>query len=225
MGLKMLSLHLDRVSDITFEASEEIEISNNSLEFKGEFKCKDLTFSYSDSKHNIFTDLSFKIKQGETVALIGKSGCGKSTLLNVLLRIHQPKSGVFDIDDTDVHTLGLPTYRANIAAVGQDDSLISGTILESIVFFSETPYVERIEQCAKIASIYDEIMSFPMRFNTLIDNMGSALSGGQKQRLLIARAIYQNPKILFLDKATNHIEPKTQKRVNEHVVKNLKSQK
>jgi ATP-binding cassette subfamily B protein RaxB len=150
------------------------------------------------------------VKSGESVVIVGKSGGGKSTLFNIFLGVYKPISGSFFVDGIDVNKIGLPTYRSYIAAVSQDDKLLSGTIADNISFFSGNPDYTFIEECAKVAAIYDDIMSMPMTFNTLIGNMGSALSGGQKQRILIARALYKKPQILFLDEATSHLDPNTE---------------
>jgi ATP-binding cassette subfamily B protein RaxB len=119
----------------------------------------------------------------------------------------------------NIEDIGLATFRHFISAVGQEDRLLSGTIADNISFFAGTPNQEKIAECAKIAAIYDDILSMPMKFNTLIGNMGSALSGGQKQRILIARALYKNPKVIFLDEATSYLDPETEIAVSQSIKK------
>jgi ATP-binding cassette subfamily B protein RaxB len=210
MEFKMLALHLDRISDIAFQEKEDIDLPKKNIDIKGNFECKSISFSYSSSEPLILEDLSFNVRAGESVVIVGKSGGGKSTLFNIFLGIYKPISGTFFVDGMDISNIGLPTFRSFIAAVSQDDTLLSGTIADNISFFSGNPDQAFIEECAKISAIYDDVMSMPMKFNTLIGNMGSALSGGQKQRVLIARALYKKPQILFLDEATSHLDPDTE---------------
>ncbi|MFT5521683.1 MAG: ATP-binding cassette subfamily B protein RaxB, partial [Enterobacterales bacterium] len=117
-------------------------------------------------------------------------------------------------DGVNIHKLGVKNYRNVIAAVMQDDQLLSGSIAENISFFDPEFKFNEIESCAKMAAIHNDIMAMPMSYNSLIGDMGSSLSGGQKQRLLLARALYKKPKILFLDEATSHLDTQLEKDVN-----------
>ncbi|MFT5758971.1 MAG: ATP-binding cassette subfamily B protein RaxB [Alteromonadaceae bacterium] len=108
-------------------------------------------------------------------------------------------------------------YRSQVAAVMQDDQLLSGSMSDNISFFDEQVDHDWLEQCAKLAAIHDEIIQMPMEYNSLIGDMGTSLSGGQKQRVLLARALYKKPKILFLDEATSHLDVKLESIVNQAI--------
>ena len=118
------------------------------------------------------------------------------------------------IDDTPIQEFGLNNYRALSASVMQDDTLLSGSILDNIAFFDEQIDRARVYQVAKLAYIHDVIATLPMGYETLVGDMGSTLSGGQKQRILLARALYKQPKFLFLDEATSHLDCDNEKNIN-----------
>jgi ATP-binding cassette subfamily B protein RaxB len=113
--------------------------------------------------------------------------------------------------------LGLRAWRDMIGTVMQDDQLFAGSIIDNISFFDATPDLHWVEECARIASVHDEISAMPMGFHTLIGDMGTSISGGQKQRLLLARALYKRPKILLLDEATSALDVDRERLVNQAV--------
>ncbi|EPH7715897.1 cysteine peptidase family C39 domain-containing protein [Neisseria gonorrhoeae] len=162
-------------------------------------------------------NVSFKIGRGESLALIGRSGCGKSTLLDILSGNLPPESGKVMINGHDIYSLP-PRFIRNLSAmVRQDDVLFAGSIAENICFFDTEPDRGKIEHCACLAMIREEISAMPMGYETLIGDMGSALSGGQKQRIVLARALYCEPKILFLDEAASHLDIANEKAVNANL--------
>ena len=137
-----------------------------------------------------------------------------------MLGLLLPSDGEVLVDGMPLQQLGLANYRRQIAAVMQDDQLLSGSIRDNIVFFEEQPDMARVLECAQMAAVHQDIEQMPMGYNSLIGDMGSALSGGQKQRILLARALYRQPRILFMDEATSHLDTKTESYVS-NAIKNL----
>lgn len=146
------------------------------------------------------------------MAIIGGSGCGKTTLVKLLLGLLTPSEGTIRIGGHDLHKLGPRNVRAVIGVVMQDDQLFAGSIADNIGFFDTDFDLERIE-----AAVHEDIAAMPMGYHSLIGDMGSSLSGGQKQRIILARALYRQPKLLFLDEATSHLDVTRERLVNEAV--------
>jgi ATP-binding cassette subfamily B protein RaxB len=216
---RMLSLHFERLGDIALTAKEQIypehereqQLLDGSLELRG------IDFSYSDVTKPVLQDINLIIEPGKSVALVGPSGCGKTTLMKVMLGLLQPSKGEVLVDGMPLPQVGLANYRRQIAAVMQDDQLLSGSIRDNIVFFEEQYDMSRVVECTQIAAVHRDIEQMPMGYNSLIGDMGSALSGGQKQRILLARALYRQPKILFMDEATSHLDSKTESYVSKAI--------
>ncbi|MGH9566465.1 MAG: peptidase domain-containing ABC transporter, partial [Candidatus Angelobacter sp.] len=210
---RMLSLQVQRLSDIV---SAEPEHLSDDLPPEGgapsSIEVHALSFRYSDAEPWLLQDVDLRVSPGECVAITGPSGAGKSTLLKLMAGLLQPQQG-------DVLIAGHSVCRGRAAVLGrvgfvlQDDSLFAGSITENIAFASDEPDFARVQECARLACIDDEILAMPMGYNTLIGDMGSALSGGQQQRLLLARALYQQPALLILDEATSHLDVPTEQRI------------
>jgi ATP-binding cassette subfamily B protein RaxB len=179
-----------------------------------------LTFRYSPLERPVLENLSFTIEPGEIVAIVGASGCGKTTLMKVMLGLLKPEKGEVIIAGQDIHRVDPQGYRGLIGTVMQDDSLFAGSLLDNITFFDPVVDTQRAMSAAAIAAIHDDIARMPMQYNTLIGDMGSSLSGGQRQRVILARAFYKQPKILFLDEATSHVDVMQEKAIND-VLKQL----
>lgn len=218
---KMLGLHLERVSDIALTEKDH-KGSSRKLKhnIQGELTVQNLFYSYSEeanASNYIFSDVNFSIKEGDSVAIYGSSGVGKTTLLKLLLGLHKPSSGSILIDGIPLDKLDIDYFRSQIGTVMQEDTLFSGTISDNIAFGDSSQNIEKIVKCSKLAQIHEEITKMPMGYNSLVGDMGSILSGGQKQRVLLARALYRNPKILFLDEATSHLDIETERKVSEAI--------
>jgi ATP-binding cassette subfamily B protein RaxB len=147
------------------------------------------------------------------VALTGPSGAGKTTLLKLLLGILQPTEGEVRYGGVPLAQLGLANVRTRIGTVMQEDALLSGSLADNITFFDDAPNSARIEACARLAQLHEEIVRMPMGYHTQVGDLGSGLSGGQKQRLLLARALYRRPAVLALDEATSHLDTDNERAV------------
>ncbi|MBM7037739.1 peptidase domain-containing ABC transporter [Vibrio ulleungensis] len=214
--IKMLSVHLERLADIALTPTETAHSGIPLIQnVNGQLCIHNISYRYSDSEPPAFTELSFTINAGDSIAITGPSGCGKTTLVKCLMGLLTPSSGTITIDGSDIHSID--NYREQIAAVMQDDHLVSGSIADNVAFFDPNLDRDWLVECATMANVHDDIMTMPMNYNTLIGDMGAALSGGQKQRVLLARALYRRPKILFLDEATSHLDVANEAIVNENI--------
>ena len=213
---RLLSLHLDRLSDIIFSEEEAVEdASETPLNLKGEIELETVSFRYSDTDRWILEDFSLSLEPGSMTTLTGLSGGGKTTLLKLILGLYQPTSGQILVDGQPMSELGIQNWRSQIGVVMQDDKLLSGTIADNISFFDPEMDMKKVVEAAKKAQIHDEIAAIPMNYTAMVGDMGSILSGGQKQRVLLARALYHDPKVLFLDEGTANLDSKTEKIIVE----------
>jgi ATP-binding cassette, subfamily B, bacterial CvaB/MchF/RaxB len=211
--LKMLRLQGERLADIVLTAPEA-DSAASPRELDGGLELRELRFSYADGEPEVLRGLNLKIEPGESVAIVGPSGCGKTTLLKLMLGVHAPTSGEVLVGGVPLGRAGLRAWRDHVGVVMQDEPLFSGSIVDNISFFSAEPDLVWVQECARVAAVHDEILAMPMGYHTLIGDMGAALSGGQKQRLLLARALYKRPKILFLDEATSSLDVERERAVN-----------
>ncbi|EWH09295.1 putative toxin secretion ABC transporter ATP-binding subunit/permease [Catenovulum agarivorans DS-2] len=214
---KMLGLHLNRLSDIT-ATNPEIEQNYqnlNKIDISGCIEAKQLAYRYAESEPDVFCDLDLKINAGESVVFIGASGCGKSTLLKCLMGLIKPSQGEILVDGKPLKSLA--NYRNQIAAVMQDDQLLSGSILDNVTCFDSQVDMQKAVACLQFACLWEEVSHMPMQLNTLVGDMGTSLSGGQKQRVILARALYKQPKILFMDEATSHLDEVNERQINENI--------
>lgn len=221
--VKMLSLHGERLADIVLTDQEKIEKyildDNYSSEKLGniDIKVNSLKFRYSDEDPWIIDNITLNIPEGQSIAIIGSTGCGKTTFINILLGNLNAEHGDIIIGEQNIKNIGFGKLRGLTSYVAQDDVLFAGSIQENISFFDHLAEQKWIEECAKMASIHEEIMAMPMGYQTLVGDMGNILSGGQKQRVILARALYKKPKILFLDEATSHLDIIKEKEINDMI--------
>ena len=135
-------------------------------------------------------------------------------MVNLLLGTFHPQEGHITADGVPLAQIGIDRWRQGVATVMQDDTLFAGSISDNIGFFDIHPDFERMIQCARMAALHDDIEKMPMGYQTLVGDMGTVLSGGQKQRLLLARALYKQPRVLILDEATSHLDIASEAQVN-----------
>ena len=193
----------------------EPEIINGQLEnqLSGEIKVSNLNFTYPETGIKAISDVSFTIEQGKTLAIIGRTGSGKSTLANLLLRMYDTDSGSIQYDATDLKQLKIDSLRQQIGFVPQQVFLFSDTIARNIAFGLDEMDMPRVEQAAKDAAVYENIIAFEEGFETAIGERGIMLSGGQKQRVSIARALVKDPQILIFDDCLSAVDTKTEEEI------------
>jgi len=210
------SASMERLN-VIFDEEPEIFDSKDVVDketVNGEIEFKNVCFKYPDSSEYALKNINFKIPQGSTLAIIGKTGSGKTTLINILLRLYNTEEGEILVDNININKLPLKTLRENIGYVPQDNFLFSSTIEDNIAFaFENNIDHEEVVKAAKIAEVYDNIMDFPNKFNTILGERGVTLSGGQKQRTAIARALIKNPSILILDDSLSAVDTQTEERI------------
>jgi ATP-binding cassette subfamily B protein RaxB len=211
-------VHLDRVSEIASsddpESEEQLVYTGSSLEFSS-LELRAITFRYAPEDTPVFADASFTIRRGDRVAIVGPTGQGKTTLLKIMLGISRAERGTVLLNGAPLQTAQLREYRSIIAVVSQDDVLYSGSILDNITFFDPVGDPDRAMQAAISAHIHEDIFRLPMKYQSLVGDMGSVLSGGQKQRLILARALYRQPQLLFMDEGTSHLDIETERRIHQ----------
>ena len=189
--LKMLGLHSERLADIALTPPEQDTAEGNLPEHDlahlvPSLEIRDLSFRYGEGEPWVLRHANLKIEAGESLAVTGPSGAGKTTLLKVLLGILPPSEGQVLYGGIPIRQLGLSNVRRRIGTVMQDDVLLTGSLADNISFFDVLADAPRIEACARLARLHDEVVAMPMGYHTLVGDLGTGLSGGQKQRLLLA---------------------------------------
>ena len=217
LEFRILSLHLERLSDIALTALEKGHDQPLSYgrPILGRIELRHVSFRYAESEPFVLENVNLTVEPGEFITIMGPSGGGKTTLVKVMLGLLEPTSGEILIDGIPLSAVGARTFREQVAAVMQEDHLLSGSIADNICFFDPDYDQEKLMQCTRLAGIFDEIMAMPMTFNSLVGDMGNSLSGGQKQRVLLARALYREPRILFLDEGTAHLDIDNERLIDE----------
>jgi ATP-binding cassette subfamily B multidrug efflux pump len=206
-----------RINEFLQTQPEIISLSSEKIKLKGGIEFKDVSFTYPDTGIQAIKNISFKVEPGQFIAIIGRTGCGKSTIANLLMRMYDADKGTILIDNKKVEELNLNAYRDQIGFVPQEVFLFSDTIFNNIAFGLSTVESNQVEQAAKDAALYDNIIGFEKTFETMIGERGITLSGGQKQRLSIARALIKEPQILIFDDCLSAIDTQTE----EEILNNL----
>ena len=185
----------------------------------GSVEFRHLTFRYPDGEYDVLQDISFTIRPGESVGIVGKTGAGKTALVDLLLRTYNVPDGTLFVDGKDVNTLSIHSVRAACAYVPQDNFLFSDTIAHNIGFGVDDASPEMIDHAASLADVRDNIVDFKDGYETVLGERGVTVSGGQKQRISIARALLKNAPILILDDSVSAVDTRTEK----IILDNLKS--
>ncbi|MBR5271176.1 MAG: ABC transporter ATP-binding protein [Clostridia bacterium] len=189
---------------------EDVEGATALENIKGDVSFNNVTFSYEENSPIILENVSFDVKQGESIALVGPTGAGKSTIINLLSRFYDLNSGTITIDGQDIKKATLKSLRSQMGIMLQDSFLFSGTIKENIRYSKLDATDEEIIEASKAVCAHDFIMQFSDGYDTIVTEGGSSLSSGQKQLIAFARALLADPKILILDEATSSIDTETE---------------
>jgi ATP-binding cassette subfamily B protein RaxB len=216
---RLLSVHLDRLSDIVCEPRENVMPAppRTAVLPPPAIRADGIHFAYGPNDPPVLRDMSFEIPPGSFVAIVGTSGAGKTTLMRIMLGLLQPNQGKLLVDGRPLTPSSTAEWRARIAAVLQDDQLLTGTLADNISFFDPTPDQARIEAAARLARIHETIIEMPMGFQSLIGDMGAALSSGQRQRVMLARALYRDPDALFLDEGTANLDEENERAIADTI--------
>lgn len=199
-----------RINEFMNQKTDIISRENTEREIQGDIVFDNVSFTYPDTGIQALQKVSFRIRPGQTLAVIGNTGSGKSTIAALLCRLYDVSEGRILVDGVDVRDYALTSLREQIGYVPQDVFLFSDSIRNNINFGLENPTEEKMLQAAKDANVYDNIVQFPLGFDTKLGERGITLSGGQKQRVSIARALVKEPKILILDDSLSAVDTNTE---------------
>lgn len=191
--------------------------NNEAIQLQGSIRFENVSFTYPETGIQALRDVSFDVPAGTILAIIGRTGSGKSTIANLLMRMYDVDSGRITLNGIDIKDIPLPSLRSQIGIVPQDVFLFSDSIGNNIAFGLDSADIKQVEQAAKDAAVYENIISFDEGFGTALGERGITLSGGQKQRISIARALIKEPKILIFDDCLSAVDTKTE----EEILSNL----
>lgn len=210
--------HLERVIDVLNEPPERTSPDTEAMPAVPQrLVCDKIWFRYVENAPWVLQDVSLSIDPGEFLGVCGPTGSGKSTLAMLLCGLYQPSKGHIVVGDIDRNRIDLTEYRRNFGIVMQDPVLFGGSLRQNILFGRETLGMERLTEAARLAEIHDDIMQFPMTYETLVGEGGQSLSGGQRQRVALAAALVGRPQLLILDEATSSLDPTTEARIHANL--------
>ena len=211
-----------RINEFLHTKTEIVSEKNLVKPIKGKVVFDHVSFTYPDSGIQALKDVSFEVREGESLAIVGSTGSGKSTIANLICRMYDATSGKIIIDDHSIREYQLNSLRGQIGYIPQDVFLFSDSIKNNIAFGQANLSEEQMIQAAKDSDLYNNILGFPEKFETILGERGITLSGGQKQRLSIARAIAREPKILILDDCLSAVDTKTENSILNSLEKIMK---
>ena len=220
--LQEVLISVERLNDIFSTKPEEMPGQPMLVlpPLKGDVKIENVTFRYDrDQERNTLQNISFEVKAGQTIAIVGRSGSGKTTLVKLLQGLYYTETGNIWVDDHDIRHVSPQSLRSQLGVVPQECFLFSGTILENITLYRPEFSLEQAIKAAKLAEAHAFIQSMPLGYNTKVGERGANLSGGQRQRIAIARALLGEPRILILDEATSSLDAESERRFQENLAR------
>lgn len=213
----------ERINEFLKEKEEIQNYVTKPTIISGDISFENVSFTYPDTGIKAINNVSFKMKEGETIGIIGKIGSGKSTLAELICRINDPDEGSIRVGEKSIKELNLYNLRNAIGYVPQETFLFSDSIYNNIAFGASDSNLELVSESAKQAGIYENIMQFKNQFNTVIGERGITLSGGQKQRLSIARALIREPEIMLFDDCLSAVDIETEERILQNIKEQSKN--
>ena len=213
----------ERINEFLKEKEEIQNYVTKPTIISGDISFENVSFTYPDTGIKAINNISFKMKEGETIGIIGKIGSGKSTLAELICRINDPDEGSIRVGEKSIKELNLYNLRNAIGYVPQETFLFSDSIYNNIAFGASDSNLELVSESAKKAGIYENIMQFKNQFNTVIGERGVTLSGGQKQRLSIARALIREPEIMLFDDCLSAVDIETEERILQNIKEQSKN--
>ncbi|MBC7699830.1 peptidase domain-containing ABC transporter [Aquabacterium sp.] len=221
ISLRLLKLQGERLADIVLTEPEPPSPAQAEASLKTDgpmtLSLRNVTFRYAAGEAPVLDDISMTLHSGQAIAVVGPSGCGKSTLLKVLSGQVTPESGEVLVNGVPIKRIGSEAFRSVLGTVFQDDQLFTCSIYDNIAMNDTEASPEKVMLAAQQACIHEDILRMPMGYQTLVAGMGATLSGGQKQRMLLARALYKQPRFLLLDEYTSHLDFATERHVQQAI--------
>ncbi|MDP3935323.1 MAG: ABC transporter ATP-binding protein [Candidatus Giovannonibacteria bacterium] len=196
---------------------EEYDLGTAGFHFQNKLEFKNVDFSYKHREQGVLKNVSFSVKKGEMVGLIGPSGAGKTTVVDLILRLYLPQKGAILLDEKEISDIRMENWRKNIGYVSQEIFLLNDTIENNIKFYSGAVTEKDIIEAARMANIDDFINSLPEKFATVVGERGILLSGGQRQRIILARVLARRPQVLILDEATSALDNESEILIQEAI--------
>lgn len=214
---------MQRINEFLDKKSTIINTNNEIYPIKGEIEFRNVSYVYPNTGIKALENLSFTVKAGESLAIMGKTGSGKSTIALLLCRLIDPTEGSILVDGKDLKEHNLTNYRNHLGFIPQESYLFSDTIENNIGFAIDKPSHEKIVEVAKKADIHKNIIDFKEQYQTMVGERGVMLSGGQKQRICIARALIKEPNILIFDDSLSALDTETEENILQNIENDIKN--